>query len=65
MPWRGVGAEHDHRRLSQFSVVADLAQHLFTGHVGEVEIQENQVRMMFARQLEAEASLHGWDELKG
>ena len=59
----GVGADDDDRDRGGGGVVAQALQHLVAVDVGQVQVEQDERRAVLAGQLEAEAALHGRDDL--
>src|SRR3984893_17014262 len=60
---RGVRAYDDHGNVTGGRIALEPLQHLGPGDVGELEVQEDQARLVLAGQLEPEARVHGREEL--
>ena len=61
MALRGVGAEHDDGNVAGGRVGAQAAQDLVTGYVGQVQVEQDQVKVVFAGQIQGDSGEHGRD----
>ena len=53
-----IAGEDDHRDPLGARIALERVHHLLPGHVGKAQIQDDDVRRMVARQLDAEPSQH-------
>src|SRR5712691_11156187 len=55
----GVRAEHDHRDVSGPWISLQMAKEVLTGQVGQMKVEQDEIGLMLASQVQTEPTLHG------